>query len=308
MNKTGVQPENFPHTRNYVYEIICGVNNTEFPIEYEIPRDNTGFLRNQIYDDCVANVIAQISESFYNKELDNKEKHSEQWVYGTLRQNSSVSSGMIVSVAMNLWNQIGVVPQKYFDVSAEMPEIKQIVAKFPELLDVAKKYRISGYCQLKSTGVNTKDIQIKDALMTYNRGLVAVSPTGFTGGSHCIMLTGWNDNKNKYKFKNSWGEKYGDNGFSEIDKNKISEVYLPIFEPINVPFKDVKNDDWFYNDVEHVYFSGMMKGVSEDKFEPIKSVTRAELAAVINRIMKNMDERFDIVDKLLKEKENLQQK
>ena len=305
MNKTGVQIEHFPHSRNYDYEVVCGITHTEFPIEYEIPRENTGFLRNQKFDDCVANVLAQLSEAFWNKELNTNEKHSEQFIYGGLRNEYSTSPGMLVSTTMELWNQIGVVPQKYFNVPGEMPELKKIVAKFPELFDIAKKYRISGFVQIKSTGKSNKDLQIKDALMTTQRGLVVVSPKGFSGGSHCIMLTGWNDNNNKYKFKNSWGEKYGDKGFSEIDKSKISEVYMPIFQPIKLGFKDVSKDDWFYDDVKHVHFSGVMQGTSSETFEPLRPVIRAELSAVVNRILKIMDERFDVLDRVLAEKDEL---
>lgn len=295
MSKTGVKTQNFTHIRDYNYEIVCGSAKTEYPIEYEIPRENTGYLRDQKYEDCVANVIAQISEAFWNKELGVSEKHSEYFIYGALRKDTSISPGMITSVAMDLWNQIGVVPQKYFDISEEMPEIKDIVKKFPEIFEYAKKYRIAGYVQLYN------DNSIKDALTKYNRGLVAVSTKGFRGGSHCIMLTGWNDNKNKYKFKNSWGETYGDKGFSEIDKKEINYVYLPLFEKIVLPFDDVKESDWFSKPVKSVYFSGMMNGTSDNTFEPNRPITRAEVATIIDRIMKNVDDRFDLLDKLLGE-------
>lgn len=301
MKKTGVQIQNFPHTRDYDYELVCGQNNTEFPMEYEIPRENTGYLRDQQHLDCVANVIAQLSEAFWNKELDTDEKHSEQYAYGTLRQDNSTSAGMLTSVAMDMWTQKGIVPQKYFDLSAEMPDIKKIVQKFPELSDIAQRYRIKGYVRLQSN----KDAQIKDALIKYQRGLLAVSPKGFPGGSHCIMLTGWNDNKNLYKFKNSWGETYGDKGFSEIDKSKISDVYMPIFEEIELPFTDVKESDWFYKSVRNMFFSGMMKGTSETTFEPNKPMARAEVATMFDRLMKNIDERFDLLDRILEEREKL---
>lgn len=299
MNKTGVIAESFPRMLNYDYNLVCGTTSTEFPKEYEIPKENTGFLRDQKYEDCVANVIAQISESFWNKELETDEKYSEYFAYGALRKDTSVSPGMITSVAMEMWNKIGIIPQKYFDISAEMPEIKNIVNKYPELVDMAHKYRIKGYVQFKSSN---KDIEIKDALTRYKRGLVAVSPKGFSVGSHCIMLTGWNDNTGKYKFKNSWGEKYGDNGFSEIDKSKIGDVYMPIFEEVILPFTDVKDTDWFSKSVKNVYFSGLMKGTSETTFEPEKAVTRAEIATMFDRQTHSNDERFLILQKLIEEK------
>ena len=301
MNKTGVNEQVVTHIRNYDYEMVCGAAGTEFPKEYEIPRENTGFLRDQKFMDCVANVIAQIAENYWGTEFD-IEPHSVGFTYGTMRKDTSNGEGMIVSVAMDYWTKIGTIPEKYFDIDAEMPEMKKIVKNYPEIHEMAKKYRISGYVQLRSQSGNSKDNQIKDALIKYNRGLVAVSPDGFTGGSHCIMLTGWNDTKNKYKFKNSWGKNYGDNGFSEIDKNEITEVYMPIFEPIKLPFTDVKESDWFYKAVKNMYFSGMMMGTGETTFEPNSVLTRAQAATMFDRLIKYIDERFDTFSKVIEDK------
>lgn len=301
--KTGVQNEKVTHIRNYDYEVVCGSSGSTFPDEYEIPRDNTGYLRNQKFMNCVANVIAQIAENYWGRETGEEEPHSVGFTYGSLREENSTGEGMIVSVAMDLWAKIGTIPEKYFDIDAEMPEIKKIVANYPEVYEMAKKYKISGYVQLRGQGSSTKDAQIKDALTKYNRGLVAVSPNGFSGGSHCIMLTGWNDKKDKYKFKNSWGEKYGDKGFAEIDKDEITQVYMPIFEPITLPFDDVKESDWFYKSVKNMVFSGMMNGISDTKFDPNGVLTRAQAATMFDRLIGYIDDRFDIYNQLLKDKE-----
>lgn len=297
----GVITEKVTHVRDYDYEIVCGAAGNSFPKEYEIPRDNTGTLRKQKYDNCVAEVIAQLAESFWGTQFD-FEEHSEGFIYGAYRSESSTSPGLIVSKAMECWRSIGTIQKKHFDIDAEMPEIKKIVKKYPDLYEMAQKCKISGFVQLRSTGTSSKDLQIKDALTKYNRGLVAVSPDGFAGGSHCIMLTGWNDNKNKYKIKNSWGDTYGDDGFAEIDKDEISQVYMPIFEPFVLPFEDVKESDWFYKHVKNTYFSGMMNGTSENTFDPDKPLTRAEAAAMFDRLMKNIDERLDILGRIEEDK------
>ena len=49
----------------------------------------------------------------------------------------------------------------------------------------------------------------------------------------------------------------------------------------DINFKDVKENDWFYNAVEYAYKNGLMKGKSEDTFEPNATLTRAELAQVL---------------------------
>lgn len=299
---TGVQKELVSHIRDYDYETICGSVETSFPAIYEIPRENTGTLKNQgNVSACVAEVIAQIAENWYEKQIGEPSEMSEGFIYGALRKEDSSSCGMIVTTALDMWRSVGTLPKKYFDVLAEMPEIKGIVAKFPEFYDIASKYKLSGFVSLNYNN-EKRDNAIKTALMKYNYGLVAVSNKGF-GGSHCIQLTGWNDEKNTYKFKNSWGENYGDNGFSEIAKSQINHVYLPLFEDIKLPFTDVKEDAWYYDDIKKIYFAGFMNGTSETTFEPEKPLTRAEVATLMHRVIKEIDSRFDIFNRVLNEKE-----
>ena len=53
-----------------------------------------------------------------------------------------------------------------------------------------------------------------------------------------------------------------------------------------------------------MYFSGMMNGTSNTTFEPNKTMTRAEVATMFDRLIKMIDERFEIVERLRKEKED----
>lgn len=301
--KTGVQKELVSHIRDYDFETVCGAIGESFPDEYEIPRENTGTLKDQGYvGACVAETIAQISEHWYSNQLNESIEMSEGFIYGALRKEDSKSEGMIVSVALDLWRKVGTLPKKYFDVLKEMPEMKKIVEKFPEFYDLASKYKLSGYVSLNYSNAK-RDNAIKEALTKYQYGLVAVSDDGFPGGGHCIQLTGWNDKKDTYKFKNSWGETYGDKGFAEISKKKINRVYLPLFEEVTMPFTDVKKDDWFYDDVKALNFAGLIKGTSETTFEPNKPLTRAEACALINRILKEIDKDRDILNKVARESE-----
>lgn len=297
--KTGVIKDLVTHIRDYDYETLCGSVGTEFPTEYEIPRENTGTLKDQgNVGACVAEVIAQIAESFYSEEM------SEGFIYGEFRNESmkkARNGGLSASLAMDFWRKLGTLPKKYFDILEEMPEMSQITARFPEFQELAAKYKLGGYVTI-NYNKQKKDLAIKDALTKYNRGLVCVSDDYFPGGSHCIVLTGWNDKNETYKFKNSWGVNYGDKGFSEIPKNEVDICYLPLFEEVTMPFKDVTEDKWFYNDVKAVYMAGLMKGVSEDTFAPDKPITRAEMAAFGNRILKEIDQKIDLINKVFNEK------
>ncbi|MBR6524102.1 MAG: S-layer homology domain-containing protein [Clostridia bacterium] len=299
---TGVQKELISHIRDYDYETVCGAVDEVFPIEYEIPRKNTGSLKDQGgVGACVAEVIAQIAENWYSKQLGEPTEMSEGFIYGGLRKENETSEGMLVSRAMQYWTSIGTLPKKYFDVLKEMPEIKEIVLKFPDFYELASKYKITGYVTMNYSE-EKKDAAIKSALMKYGYGLVAVSNDYFRGGAHCIQLVGWNDKTGKYKFKNSWGEGYGDKGFAEIPKDEINVVYLPLFEEIKLPFTDVPETAWYYEDVKKIYFSGQMKGTSDTTFEPDRPLTRAEAAALFNRTNRATDQRFDILNKVIEEK------
>ena len=48
-----------------------------------------------------------------------------------------------------------------------------------------------------------------------------------------------------------------------------------------LPFKDVKENYWYYNSVEHVYYNGIMTGTAEDKFSPNMNLTRAQMVQML---------------------------
>lgn len=51
-----------------------------------------------------------------------------------------------------------------------------------------------------------------------------------------------------------------------------------------LPFTDVAEKDWFYNEVKYVYDKGMMNGVSGDTFAPDASTSRAMIVTVLYRL------------------------
>ena len=52
----------------------------------------------------------------------------------------------------------------------------------------------------------------------------------------------------------------------------------------DLPFKDVKTTDWFYEDVAYVYNNDIMNGTAADKFEPNSTLTRAMVVTMLYRI------------------------
>ena len=53
--------------------------------------------------------------------------------------------------------------------------------------------------------------------------------------------------------------------------------------PWENPFSDIKEDDWFFEDVRYVFDNGLMSGVDMKKFAPEESLTRAMLVTILYR-------------------------
>ena len=318
--KNGVQ-ESIPSIQLYEYSQICGAtDNKTYPKEFCLNTEEMGTcVKTQgTVGACVACATSTalealklrsllnlpkgipITEETLKKEVYGNDEISEGYTYGTCRYDNSRIEGMIPTVCLDYLKKEGTVPKKYFNYLEEMPDIKETAKKFPELKDIAKKYRISSYVTFNQART-TKDILIKDALMEYRTPLVCIAPKKF-GESHCICLVGWDDSDETYYIKNSWGEDWGDKGVGKVKKTDITQVYFLMDEEIQLPFSDVKTDDWFYSAVKHVYMSDLMNGRTETTFDPNAPMTRAEIATVLSRLMKKIDERFDNLNKILEVK------
>lgn len=55
-------------------------------------------------------------------------------------------------------------------------------------------------------------------------------------------------------------------------------------DDVVLPFKDVKEKNWFYGAVKAVYERQLMEGVSEDTFAPLESMTRAQIVTIFYRL------------------------
>jgi hypothetical protein len=284
--KYGVKLEAMP-LRIYDYDIVCGSAQSavDYPEEFELERVATVKDQGDV-GACVACTIATVGEQLFKKEM------SEAWAYGSLRADTDKKPGMYVIRALDLWRKTGLVPLSDFGILEEMPEMRELTRKFPDLLAVAEKYRIGGYASLDYADKTKKDKAIKSALMTDGIGLVAVSEKYFDE-SHCITLTGWNDKNNTYRFQNSWGADWKDGGCSEIPKEQIDAVYAVFYDEIELPFEDIKKDRWSYNRIRNAYMTGIVKGVSETMFAPEKPLTREEATVMIDRLFEVLADKIE---------------
>ena len=74
--------------------------------------------------------------------------------------------------------------------------------------------------------------------------------------------------------------------FEDVQKRHTIEAVFAKENPSTGgnPFTDVKESDWFYDDVMFVYGNGLMSGTSATTFEPNANTTRAQIAAIFYRL------------------------
>lgn len=300
---TGAIPE-IGSIRTYDYDVVCGSStDTTYPKQFCLPREVMGTLKNQgSIGACVAETIAAVAEELYRRRTGESVEMSEGQVYGGLRQSTERTPGMLVEQTLKLWMTMGVAPKSYLPELFEMPEIKHWVAKFPDIWEIAKQNTIGSYVALRGTAKNPRDLQIKDALTKYPYGLIAVSHDYF-GGCHCITLVGWDDDKDTYTIKNSWGPTYGNEGIADIPKSAINAVYLVLENEVKLPYTDLDENAWYFKSLKNVIAAGLMKGTSETTFEPNKTMTRAEVGVLIDRVLAEQQKTTEHLLKMIAERE-----
>lgn len=268
--------------------------------EYKIPEDRMPRVLDQgSIGACVAHAICSVLESIHYTQTGEWIKLSPGWFYGHNRGEWSNGYGMVTSSAVEMSKQWGSVETTMFNDYMEMPEMKKVVQARPDLEAYAEETAITSFVKFNWANKNKKWNEIKEAFLSYNLPMIAVSPSYF-GESHCIMIYGFNENGKGGKelyFQNSWGESYSSDGRSNIPFSRVSEVYLLLDEEISLQFDDVPEDAWYYKNVLHMYEAGLVNGKEDNKFEPDAPITRAEVCAIIDRLCEKIDNKDDAMIK-----------
>ncbi len=68
------------------------------------------------------------------------------------------------------------------------------------------------------------------------------------------------------------------------DLQAAVESLVLLEDVIELPYNDVKDDEWYYDAVYYNYLAGTMTGMTADTFEPDKSLVRGQFASIIHRM------------------------
>ena len=98
-----------------------------------------------------------------------------------------------------------------------------------------------------------------------------------------IDLSKYEPVKDGYRFTGWYLDRMLTERVTSVRMTKNVTVYAG-WRRTELPFIDVRGDDWFYDDVAYVYENGLMNGTSETTFSPYISTTRGMIVTILYRM------------------------
>ena len=212
---------------------------------YDIPQIDLRKKFPPVYDQgklgsCTANALAGIFEYNECQKEEDYDIPSRLFIYYNERAYEGTTqsdSGASLRDGIKSLNKIGVCPEENwpYDISYFCIRPTQ------ECYDIAKRYKALAYNRVEQTLDCLKRCLIENypivcGIMIYtsfesedvsNNGQVKLpeSHESLLGG-HAIILVGYDDEKENFIFRNSWGQTWGDNGYGYIPYSYITDKEL----------------------------------------------------------------------------------
>jgi hypothetical protein len=299
-----------PDKRDYPVSAAMEISRMKLPESFTVwqpPVENQGTTGN-----CVAQALANIMECIEHQRTGEHQEYSVGYIYG----KSSVpnTAGMIMRDACDVLVKEGDVYRALWECFEENPwcfEKRFFVSEY--IKSQAKK--VGSYVRL------TKIEDVKAFMYKYNLPVLISAPTkAYEGGSgdgyHAVACYGWEseaDFKNRLRnstgywgqehkemlYTNSWGSYWLDpDGKGNIAFNDIMEIW-GIVPMENIKLKDIAGH-WSETDVQGAVERGIIKGYEDNTFKPDQEITRAEVATIAMRIMRNVEAQIEQHDERIK--------
>jgi len=216
--------------------LIADVIDT-LPTKYDISSEMTP-IRNQGNEgSCVGHAGGAVKEWMEQKDYGRFIGLSPRFVYEEAKKISGHSEGTTLKACAQVLKEKGICEDRFWEY---IP--KQVGERKPGADDNALKYRIQpGYVRV------TNEKELKASLVKYGVVMIGVlvyrnwykqknghiPNLGFWDnwlaqplGGHAIALVGYDDETKEYKFKNSWGNGWGDAGYGYITYKHMKAILM----------------------------------------------------------------------------------
>ena len=248
----------------------------QFKTSYQPPYENQGSTGN-----CVAQTIANIMEVMYHKMMGEHDNFSVGFTYGNRKKGQGKGEGMTGYTACGNLCTDGDVKASVFECNYEVPDI---IEKVTEFMEEHPEWKEEAYIPKNYIRTKSKK-EVKKFILKYDipvMAVVSVNKFWWGGGYHAMALYGWDGNV--AIMQNSWGEDHKAK-IVNLEFDDIEEFWL--ITPFSfMNFTDVPESHWAYGDIAKAVEKEILLGYPDNTFRPSKELTRAEMAAIIYRILK----------------------
>jgi hypothetical protein len=275
--------------RQYYYNTICNVKDEELPKEYMV-KNLSNVLDQGSVNSCVAHGIAGALSANHLKNTGELLDLSVLLIYGLWR-GDMVEPGMFVESTLEKGREVGTSSRRFAPENLEVPEAIEKAKEYKDKYPDSLAFRVGSFYKMRQNSNFVSDI--KKALYQFDLPIVTVKENG--GSRHCELIVGWDEDN--FILQNSYGESFGDKGLHKVPltTKSLDDTYLVLADKVELPFSDVSGH-WAEKYIRNVYFAGLMKGYPDGTFQPDKAITRAELAKVVDEVLKDIDEKIKRLD------------
>lgn len=211
--KAGFIPSE-PDHRDYIYGAVVNMEADTLPPSFFYPRIP---VNKQVIGDCVGQSSRAIKAIQEGHGLD----FAPDFVYSQCKKLDGApdQEGTQPRIAMQVLKNIGAARKGLYDnLTANTPRPEPSAAA----VDDAKPFVISAYARIQTVDeikhalVNQGPVMgaviVTDSFMNAPGGVIP-NPQGSILGGHAICIDGYDDSKQQFRFINSWGEEWGDEGY-----------------------------------------------------------------------------------------------
>lgn len=271
--------------RAYYYNTICDVKDEELPKEYMV-KHLSNVLDQGSVNSCVAHGVAGALSANHLKNTGELIDLSVLLIYGLWRGDIT-GPGMFVESTLENGRDIGTSPREYAPENLEVPDAIDKAKEYAKEYPNAMAFKVGSFYKMRQNGSFVSDI--KKALYQFDLPLVTVKE----GSSmrHCELIVGWDEDN--FILQNSYGEEWGNKGFHKVKltTTSLDDTFLVLADKVELPFSDARGH-WAEKYIRNLYFAGIMEGYPDGTFKPDAPITRAELAKVVDEVMKALDDKL----------------
>ena len=203
---------------------------------------------------CVGHAYEAVKEWQEFQETGKYLQLSRQWIYEKARKKSGHKEGTTMKAGAEILREIGVPLEKYWLYTDDKINIGEPSSGADKN---ALIYRVNNtiYLRIKSEtllrgvlikfGPTAIGVKVYKNWYRQEKGHIPTATfwervQGVLGG-HAICLTGHNPQTKEYEFKNSWSNRWGDEGYGYLTETEMKRIFMDGFALVDLPNEDLSS-------------------------------------------------------------------